>query len=66
MRLHQGKDTMIQKGQKFQKAGAADIWEILGPRPRHENEWYLAKEGGGKIESVDEHDLESGTDWIAA
>ena len=61
MRLQQGKDAMIHKGQKFKKAGAVDIWQVLGPRPRHENEWYLAKESGGKIESILERDLEC--DW---
>ena len=58
MPLQQGE---IRKGQKFKKAGAVNIWVVLGPRPRHENEWYLARETGGKIKSILERDLES--DW---
>ncbi len=54
---------MIHKGQKFQRVGAGGIWEVLGPRPRHENEWYLAMESGGKIESAREQQLEDGIDW---
>ena len=59
---------MIHKGQKYRKAGARGVWEVIGPRPGHEHEgqWFLAKDGGGKVESIHERDLESGTDWIAA
>ena len=61
MLLQQGEDATIRKGRKFQKAGAVEIWVVLGPRPRHENAWYLAKESGGKIKSLLERELES--DW---
>ena len=54
---------MVHKGQKFKRVGARDVWEVLGPRPRHENEWYLAKESGGKIESAKEQHLEDGINW---
>ncbi len=62
---------MIQNGQKFRKVGARGAWEVLGPRlgqtlDEHQGQWFMAKVGGGKIESVNEYDLESGTDWIAA
>ncbi len=54
---------MIHKGQKFRKVGARGVGEVIGPRPRHENEWYLAMESGGKIESAKEQQLEDGIDW---
>ena len=60
---------MVQKGQKFRKVGARGVWEVIGPRQNllgrtldeHEGQWFVVKEGGGKVESVDEQDLESGT-----
>ena len=41
---------------------------MLGPRlgrttDEHQNLWFLAKEGGGKVESIPEQELESGVDW---
>ncbi len=54
---------MVHNGQKFRKASEEDVWEVIGPRLSHENEWFLAKEGGGKVESIHERDLESGRDW---
>ena len=37
---------MVHKGQKFQRVGARDVWEVLGPRPRHDGEWYNGKQHG--------------------
>ncbi len=62
---------MVHKGQKFRKIGARGVWEVIGPRQNllgrtldeHQGQWFLVKEGGGKVESVREQDLESGTDW---
>ena len=62
---------MVHKGQKFRKVGARGVWEVIGPRQNllgrtldeHEDQWFLVKEGGGKVESVHERDLESGTAW---
>ncbi len=62
---------MVHKGQKFRKVGATGVWEVIGPRQNllgrtldeHKDQWFLAKEGGGKVESVHERDLESGTVW---
>ncbi len=61
---------MVHKGQKFRKVGASGIWEVIGPRQNllvrtldeHKGQWFLVKEGG-KVESVHERDLESGTGW---
>ncbi len=62
---------MVQKGQKFRKVGARGVWEVIGPRQNllartldeHQSQWFLAREGGGKVETVDEQDLENGTGW---
>jgi len=62
---------MVQMGQKFRKVGARGVWKVIGPRQNllgrtldeHQGQWFLAKEGGGKVESVDEGDLENGTAW---
>ena len=62
---------MVQRGQKFQKVGARGVWEVIGPRQNlmgrtldeYQGQWFLAKEGGGKVESVDDGDLECGTGW---
>ncbi len=62
---------MVHKGQKFRKVGARDVWEVLGPRQNlmgqtpdeHQGQWFLAKEGGGKVEAILDLELESGTNW---
>jgi len=62
---------MVQKGQKFRKVGARGVWEVIGPRQNllgrtldeHEGQWFVVKEGGGKVEFIHERDLESGTAW---
>ena len=62
---------MVQMGQKFRKVGARGVWEVIGPRQNllgrtldeHQGQWFLAREGGGKVESVGEGDLENGTAW---
>lgn len=59
---------MVHKGQKFRKVDARDVWEVLGPRQgqtlaEHQGQWFLAKIGGGKVESILDLDLEYGTDW---
>ncbi len=62
---------MVRKGQKFRKVGARGVWEVIGPRQNllgrtldeYEAQWFVVKEGGGKVESADEQDLESGTAW---
>ena len=56
---------MVDKGQKYRKAGETDIWEVLGPRnnPGREGEWFLSKVDGGVVVTVHERDLESGTMW---
>jgi len=57
--------VMVQKGQKYRRAGGADNWEVLGPRqnPGCEGEWFLSKVDGGIVVTVHEQDLESGTMW---
>ena len=57
---------MVHKGQMFRKVGAKGIWVVLGPRQNRtpdEHQWFLTKDGGGKVESILERHLESGTDW---
>ncbi len=62
---------MVQMGQKFRKVGARGVWEVIGPRQNllgrtldeHEDQWFLVKEGGGKVETIHERDLESETAW---
>ncbi len=62
---------MVQKGQKFRKVGSRGVWEVIGPRQNllgrtldeHEDQWFLVKEGGGKVETIHERDLESETAW---
>ncbi len=62
---------MVQKGQRFRKVGARGIWVVLGPRQNllgrsldeHEGQWFLAKNGGGKVESILDLELELGTNW---
>ncbi len=56
---------MVHNGQKFRRVYETDVWEIVGPRlgAGHEKEWFLIKVDGGKVESVHERDLESGSHW---
>ena len=62
---------MVHKGQKFRKVGARGIWVVLGPRQNlmgrtldeHEGQWFLAKEGGSKVESILDLELESESHW---
>ncbi len=62
---------MVHKGQKFRKVGAKGMWVVIGPRQNllgrtldeHEGQWFLAKEGGGKVEAILDLELEIGTNW---
>ena len=61
---------MIHKGQRFRKVGARGIWVVLGPRQNllgqpdeHQGQWFMAQEGGGKVEAILDLELESGTNW---
>ncbi len=62
---------MVRKGQKFRKVGATGVWEVIGPRQNllgrtldeHKGQWFLVKEGGGKVEAIYERELESRATW---